>query len=161
MKKIFRFRILSVLAAAAVTPFVVAAQQINITQVKTYTDSIIGLINRVIVPALFAVAFLYFIYGVYKYFILGADSDTEVATGRKFVLWGIIGFVVILSFWGLVNVGVGLFNLGGQNAPTPPTFGAQGSASTGSSSGYPCTTSADCASGSCSGSSPIGGGVCR
>lgn len=96
----------------------------DLIPIAAYAGSIKSLINGIIVPVLFAVAFLYFIYGVYKYFILGADSDTEVATGRKFVLWGVIGFVVILSLWGLVNVGVGLFNLGGQNAPTPPTFGA-------------------------------------
>jgi Kef-type K+ transport system membrane component KefB len=86
-------------------PFLAAAQSgVNVNAIKTYSSSIIMLINTVLVPVLFAIAFLYFIYGVYKYFILGAANDKERENGRSFVLWSVIGFAVILSVWGLVAV---------------------------------------------------------
>lgn len=95
----------AVLMFSFAVPYLAAAQTgINLPVIKTYSNGIIGFINTVLVPVLFAIAFLYFVYGVYKYFILGADSDTERATGRQFVLWSLVGFVVILSVWGLVAV---------------------------------------------------------
>lgn len=113
----------AVLTFALSVPHLAAAQGINLSVIKPYSDGIIGFINTVLVPVLFAIAFLYFVYGVYKYFILGAESDTERATGRQFVLWSIIGFAVILSVWGLVAVVSQTFNIApGGSAPGYPTL---------------------------------------
>lgn len=94
---------------------------IDPSYLQGYKTSIIGIINGMLVPVLIAIAFITFLWGVYKYFILGADSDTERATGRQFVLWGIIGFVVIASVWALVNIVSGTLGLQiGNTAPPPP-----------------------------------------
>ena len=95
---------------------------ININAIKPYTNGITNLINGVFVPLLFAIAFITFLWGVYKYFILGAAEEKSREEGRQFILWGIIGFVVIISVWGLVNIVLDTFNLGGGVAPTPPTL---------------------------------------
>jgi hypothetical protein len=112
------------LAASLMTPlFALAQTGVDVSKVTPYSNGIINLINGIFVPVLFAVAFLYFVYGVYKYFILGADNDTERATGRQVVLWSIIGFAVILSVWGLVNVLVDTFGIQtGGNPPAYPTL---------------------------------------
>ncbi len=88
---------------------------------QKYGGDILYIINVLLVPALIAIAFITFLWGVYKYFILGAASDTERQTGRQFVLWGIIGFVVILSLWGLVAIVNATFWLvpGGGAPPYP------------------------------------------
>jgi len=65
---------------------------------------IIGIINTVIVPAIFALAFLVFIWGVMKYFFIGGGDEKKRVEGRQFVLWGILGMVVLLSVWGFVNI---------------------------------------------------------
>lgn len=104
-------------------PFIAAAQSgINVNAIKPYSNGIISLINSVFVPLLFSLAFLYFLYGVYKYFILGAASEAERTKGRDVILWGLIGFAVIISVWGLVNVITTTFNLTSGTAPTPPTI---------------------------------------
>lgn len=115
----------SVTGTSAPTPGTFAAQGssggINPSYLQGYKTSIIGIINGMLVPVLIAIAFITFLWGVYKYFILGADSDTERATGRQFVLWGIIGFVVIASVWALVNIVSGTLGLQiGNTAPLPP-----------------------------------------
>lgn len=77
---------------------------IDTQYINQYRNSIIWIINEVLVPLLFAIAFFVFIYGVYHYFILGAANPEKRKDGSRFILWGIIGFVVILSVWGLVFV---------------------------------------------------------
>jgi hypothetical protein len=58
---------------------------------------------------------------VFYYFILGGADTEKRQTGRSFVMYGVLGFVVIISLWGIVAVVAELFNLSG-GAPTPPTL---------------------------------------
>jgi hypothetical protein len=123
MKKISKLTLVPVLIASLSTPLVALAQTgINQGPLASYASGIINIINGVLVPTLMAVAFIVFLYGVYKYFILGADDEKSRTEGRQFVLWGIIGFVVILSVWGLVAIVRNTFGLTTGNNPTPPTF---------------------------------------
>ena len=64
---------------------------------------IIGIINTVIVPVIFALAFLVFIWGVFQ-FVVNAGDETKRTEGRKFILWGLLGIVVLFSVWGFVNL---------------------------------------------------------
>ena len=100
-----------------------AVTAINTVYVQGYSDSIIGIINVILLPVLMAVAFIVFLYGVFKYFIYnGADSSSH-EEGRTFIMYGIIGFVVILSVWGLVGILGSTLGLSpGGNAPAIPTL---------------------------------------
>ncbi|MHB8660721.1 MAG: hypothetical protein ACYC75_02165 [Minisyncoccota bacterium] len=84
-------------------------------------STILYLINSVLVPLLFAVSFLVFLYGVFKQYILSRGDAEAVAQGHTLILWGIIGFVVMISLWGLVNVVANTFGLWGYAAPPLPT----------------------------------------
>ena len=96
---------------------------INPSYLQQYSGLIVNAINLYIVPVLFAVAFFVFLWGVYKYFILGATNEGEKRDGRKFVFWSVIGFVVILSVWGLVGLLGSTFGLSpGGGAPPYPTL---------------------------------------
>jgi hypothetical protein len=46
--------------------------------------------------------------------------EGKVEKGHQLMLWGIIGFVVMISLWGLVNVVSSTFNLAGIGAPPLP-----------------------------------------
>jgi hypothetical protein len=124
MKNLSRICTPLVLLVSFSAPFFAAAQSgINVGVIKSYSDSIISLINTVFVPVLFAIAFLYFLYGVYKYFILGAAEEKSREEGRDFILWSVIGFAVILSVWGLVAIVTNTFGLtAGGTAPNYPTL---------------------------------------
>lgn len=77
------------------------------------------IINSILVPLLFAISFLVFLYGVAQRFIF--NSDKASSEGRNFILWGLIGFVVMISLWGLVNIVANTFGLQGYYAPPLPT----------------------------------------
>lgn len=83
-------------------------------------QNIIYLINTVLVPLIFAIAFIVFLYGVFKKYIWSHGDSTAVEEGHKLILWGLIGFVVMISLWGLVNVISNSFGLAGFNAPRTP-----------------------------------------
>jgi len=89
----------------------------NICQVAS---TILYIINAVLVPLLFAVAFIVFLYGIAKTYIFSAGEPEEVSKGHRLVLWGLIGFVVMISLWGLVNVVANTFGLYGASAPVLP-----------------------------------------
>ncbi|MBU6214932.1 hypothetical protein KGM48_03820 [Patescibacteria group bacterium] len=84
-------------------------------------STIIYIINSVLVPLLFAIAFIMFLYGIARAYIFSHGDSEEVKKGHTLVLWGIIGFVVMISLWGLVNVVATTFGLTGIGAPPPPT----------------------------------------
>lgn len=68
------------------------------------TTGIIGVLNTVVVPTIFTLAFLVFIWGVVNYFFIHGGEETKREEGRKFILWGIIGMAVLFSVWGIVNI---------------------------------------------------------
>jgi len=104
--------------------------------IEGYANSITGLINDILVPALIAVAFLVFLWGIYKYFIQGADNEEARTTGKVFTLYGLIGFVVLFSVWGIVQIFMGTLNIGAANAPAPPTIGGSSGGSSNASGAY-------------------------
>ncbi len=149
MKKIFRFVPFVLLFASFGMPFLASAAAaancppgyisidcpnggtvpqggaggINISAITPYSLGIIYVINFIFVPVLMAIALIVFLWGVYKYFILGATEEKSRTDGRQFVLWGVIGFVVILSVWGLVAVVGNTLGLSpGGGAPPTPTL---------------------------------------
>ena len=67
-------------------------------------SGIVGAINTFIVPVIFALAFAFFIWGVASRFFFHGDDETKREEGKKFILWGILGMVVMFSVWGLVNI---------------------------------------------------------
>lgn len=116
--------LLSLFALALVIPFSVQAQygEIGGTTIPEYLQSFIGFINFVLVPLLFAVAFIVFIYGIFNYFIAGGANEEKRDQGKQLAIWGIIGFFVMVSVWGLVNVLIGTFGLDSRTPPELPTF---------------------------------------
>lgn len=65
---------------------------------------IIGIINTVIVPVIFALAFAAFVWGVVDYFFINEGEESKREEGRKFILYGILGIVALLSVWGFVSI---------------------------------------------------------
>lgn len=72
--------------------------------ISSGSTGVIGLLNTVVVPVIFAFAFAAFVWGVVNYFFLNGGDETKRTEGRQFVLWGIIGMVVLFSVWGFVNI---------------------------------------------------------
>jgi len=69
--------------------------------------SFVGQINQVIlfplITLLTVIALLYFLWGGFQ-FVLGANNDGARETGKKHMIWGIIGLLVMLSAYGILTI---------------------------------------------------------
>jgi hypothetical protein len=92
MKKTFAFSALAV----AFLPLLASAQTTLFT-IFGAAGGILGLVIRLA----FALALLYFVWGVVKYVIADTDGKSDA---KGIIIRGIIGLFVIVSVWGLVGV---------------------------------------------------------
>ncbi len=84
-------------------------------------QTILYLINAVLVPLVFAISFIVFLWGVASTYIISRGDETAVEHGHRLILWGLVGFAVMVSIWGLVNIVANTFGLAGYSAPPTPT----------------------------------------
>lgn len=70
---------------------------------------VVQVINPLIL-LLAAGAFVLFVWGVFE-FILQAGNETKREEGRRAILWGIVGLVIIFGAYGIINFALGAFNL--------------------------------------------------
>lgn len=68
-----------------------------------------------VIPVLVALGVVYFVWGVVQFVIAGGEEAKK--KGKDHVIYGIIGLAVIVGLWGLVNIVVNTFGLGGVSAP--------------------------------------------
>jgi len=71
----------------------------------------IGNILDIVIPILVVLGVVYFVYGVVM-FVIASDEEAKTK-GRNSMIYGIIGLVVIVAMWGLVNIVINTFDLGG------------------------------------------------
>jgi hypothetical protein len=102
--------------AALAVPLITSAAVIN--NINDVGSFIINTINNVLVPVIFAVAFIVFLWGAFKTFILGANDAGVKESGKNLMLWGLIGFFVMVSVWGLVNILTGTISFSGNAGPS-------------------------------------------
>ncbi|MEK7079763.1 MAG: hypothetical protein AAB901_00550, partial [Patescibacteria group bacterium] len=105
---------LGYIASAFALPMLAFAQ-INATNAVNLATSAITFINGIVVPLIFALAFIVFIWGIFQYFIMGGHDEEKKAMGKSLMLYGLIGFFVMVSVWGLVNILTGTFQFGNNS----------------------------------------------
>jgi hypothetical protein len=71
---------------------------------STYLQSVISFVNAVIIPFLLAIGFLFFVWGMFRYFIVGATNEDARENGKSVIVYSVLGFILIIVFWGVVNI---------------------------------------------------------
>ncbi len=101
MKKLYRYLIGIAVFFPAVA-FAAGNMDLRglILKVTDYTNDVLFL--------MMGIAIVMFTFYVIKYFI---KADAERAEGAKYVMYSVIGFFVLLSFWGIVNILQNTFGL--------------------------------------------------
>ena len=80
---------------------------INTAYAVASADAIIGKIKTNIINPIVAVAvglaFVMFLYGVLEY-VQGGSNEKEIETGKKHIIWGIIGLVIMFGVNGIIKM---------------------------------------------------------
>lgn len=76
-------------------------------------DTLIANINAYIINPfiafLFVLATVYFLIGMVRYYIAGSESDRE--TGKKHMVWGLVGMFIMISVFGIMKIIVNTFGI--------------------------------------------------
>ena len=105
-------------AGLLLLPMVASAQA-----TETFFEKVQSLINSSI-GLLLGIATLVFLVGVIQFVIAGGD-EKKVSSAKIFMLWGIIGLVVMVAAWGIVNLVVNTLGLDTTTVPSLPTFSTE------------------------------------
>lgn len=114
---------LAPLAMLAVPMLVAAQSRPNLGYFNAFGGSLIELIRGTLIPLVFALAFLMFLWGMFNTFILGGSDEGKQEKGRQLMIYAIIGFVLMTAVWGIVNLVSDIFGVDGQqniNIPNLP-----------------------------------------
>jgi hypothetical protein len=91
------------------------AQEPNLGFFDNLVADLTNLVNNLI-PFVVALALLFFFWGVFQFFILGAGDEGKRETGRAYMVYGLIGLVAIVAVWGLVQLIITILGVN-PNAP--------------------------------------------
>lgn len=97
-------------------PLLAFAQVKTTASEPSALDTLIYKITELIInPAiatLFIIAFVIFMYGIVEFLWKANDKDGR-AVGKQHMLWGIIGFVIMLGVYGIINLLLQTFKIQG------------------------------------------------
>lgn len=65
-------------------------------------DVVVPFVDGYVIPLLYALAFLFFLIGMVRFFFSQSDEGRE--SGRTFALWGVVGIIVLFTVWGIVRL---------------------------------------------------------
>jgi fumarate reductase subunit D len=78
-------------------------------------------VNNSLIPLLITLSIIVFIWGAIRMILTTGDSKGR-EEARKFLLWGVIAFFVILTVWGLVHIISSTFGILNLNLTGPEFF---------------------------------------
>ena len=70
---------------------------------KGLVELLVGIINTAIIPLIFALSLLVFLWGVFQYMFF-PYSEERRTQGRQVMMWGVIALTVMASVWGIVKI---------------------------------------------------------
>lgn len=77
---------------------------------NSFLDKVVAQIINPIILLLAACAFVVFLWGVFE-FIAHAGDETKRTEGKKAIMWGLVGLVIIFGVYGIINLTLGTFGL--------------------------------------------------
>lgn len=81
-----------------------------------FISSAYEVIMRPLIALLFAVAFVEFIWGVVL-FMRDKDADAGRDTGKRHILYGVLGMVIMVSVFGIIRIIAGTIGLSESELP--------------------------------------------
>lgn len=114
-----------ILPLVLLTPMVASAF-LNLNEPTIIARNIGNFINGVLIPSIFVLGTLFFMWGMFLTFIKGGSDESAVEKGKNILMYSIFGFVAMISLWGLVRFFSGILDVGNTQqtitVPRGPSF---------------------------------------
>jgi uncharacterized membrane protein YidH (DUF202 family) len=85
--------------------------------VDTFVSKVDTLIINPLITLLFALAMVYFLYGVFE-FISNQENEEKKTSGKSHMLWGIIGITIMMGVWTILGIILSTLNVTNINPKT-------------------------------------------
>ncbi len=69
-----------------------------------FLQKLLDAIVNPLITLLFALAVLYFVWGVINYIVKGDDNGGDREQGKKHIMYGIIGLFIMVSAYAIVQI---------------------------------------------------------
>ena len=118
-----RLQILTSSTALFLLPFLASAQiaeKADGGAFQTLLSNILVFTNTVLIPFIIGIGFLVFVWGMFQFFIAGGSNDEAKEKGKSLMIYATLGFVLIIVFWGVINLLTSSTGLQGKNMDNTP-----------------------------------------
>jgi len=114
-------RFASVASLLFILPFFAHAEGLQLV-----IANLIGFVNKTLIPFLLGIAFLIFAFNAIRFFVFQGASEDGRKNAKNLAIYGVLAFVIILVFWGIVNLLSSSIGLQSKTSPTPDYVKLQG-----------------------------------
>jgi hypothetical protein len=116
---LYSFSLLSLI----VLPQVSSAQLATSGNAGPFQDLLVNILefsNETLIPFIIGIGFLFFVWGMFQYFIAGGANEESKQKGKSLMINATIGFVVIIIFFGVINLLTNSTGLEGESIENIP-----------------------------------------
>lgn len=85
--------------------------------VQSFLENFLLFLNNSVIPFLIGVAFLFFTYNAIRFFVLEGSSEEGRGKAKTLAIYGVAAFVLIITFWGIINLLTSSIGLDDCDAP--------------------------------------------
>lgn len=109
-------KVLAIISLFPILPTIALAQTLS---AQGFIAGFLAFANSVLIPFLLGFAFLFFVFNAFRFFIVNGSNEDGQKNAKNLAVYGVLAFVVLVVFWGVVNLLASSagFNKGQQ--PTP------------------------------------------
>lgn len=86
--------------------------------VITFMGKVMTELINPITGVIFAAALVYFLYGL-MIFLFGAGEESVRTEGKRHMLWGVVGMLVMVSVFSILGLVLHTFGVEAENIPEP------------------------------------------
>jgi uncharacterized membrane protein YidH (DUF202 family) len=80
------------------------------SSVDTFVSAIVDTIINPLITLLMVLGVLYFLWGLVQFIANAADSEGR-ETGKRHMIWGIVGLFIMVSVFGIIQVLLATFDI--------------------------------------------------
>jgi uncharacterized membrane protein YidH (DUF202 family) len=85
-------------------------------------NDILTFSSTVLIPFILGIGFLVFVFGMFQFFIAGGANEEKKEQGKSLMIYATLGFVLIIIFFGIVNLLTSSTGLDGAEVKNTPTL---------------------------------------
>lgn len=89
------------------------------TSLQDFLVDILYIFNDVVIPLIFAIAIVAFMWNAVRFFILKGKDEAGQESAKRLALYGIMALVAMLVLWGIVRMAVSAIGANRSAAPCP------------------------------------------